>query len=159
TRLAHEIEAHGEHIRTVSLDSPGGSLDDAMEMARLIRDKGYGTQVENGALCASSCPLLLAGGAERKVGERAAIGLHQFYAIGSDVMRPDQALADAQVTTARISRFLADMGIDPALWLHALDTPPRKLYYLTPAETARYRLATIGDTLAAAPARDAPVSR
>src|SRR5690606_33348916 len=61
-KLASEIKERGAHIRTVSLDSPGGSLDDAMEMARLIREKGYATQVENGALCASSCPLLLAGG-------------------------------------------------------------------------------------------------
>ena len=45
-------------------------------------------------------------------------------------------MADAQATTARISRHLATMGVDPALWLHALDTPPRALYYFSPDEMA-----------------------
>ncbi len=34
------------------------------------------------------------------------------------------------------------MGIDPALWLHALDTPPQALYYFSPEELAKYRLVT-----------------
>ena len=46
------------------------------------------------------------------------------------------------VTTARISRHLIDMGIDPVLWLHALDTPPQALYYFSAAEMAKYRLVT-----------------
>ena len=53
---------------------------------------------------------------------------------------PAQAMADAQLTTARITRHLVDMGVDPTLWLHALDTPPTALYYLSPAEMASYRL-------------------
>ena len=55
---------------------------------------------------------------------------------------PAQAMSDAQATTARISRHLAEMGVDPALWLHALDTPPQALYYLSPEELADYRLVT-----------------
>ena len=51
-------------------------------------------------------------------------------------------MSDAQATTARISRHLAEMGVDPALWLHALDTPPQALYYFSPEELAKYRLVT-----------------
>lgn len=51
-------------------------------------------------------------------------------------------MADAQATTARISRHLAEMGVDPALWLHALDTPPQALYYLSPKELEDYKLVT-----------------
>ncbi len=51
-------------------------------------------------------------------------------------------MADAQMTTARIARHLAGMGVDAGLWLHALDTPPRALYYLSSDEQARYRLVT-----------------
>ena len=51
-------------------------------------------------------------------------------------------MSDAQATTARISRHLAEMDVDPALWLHALDTPPRALYYFSPAELAKYKLVT-----------------
>ncbi len=148
-RFAAELEARGEYVRTVSLDSPGGSLEDAMTMARLVRKLGLATEVADGAICASSCPLFFAGGVERRVGAKAAVGIHQFYAqSGGTPEAPAQAMADAQVTTARISRHLADMGVDPAIWLHALVTPPRALYYLSPAEMVKYRLVTKPVTVA-----------
>ena len=71
-----------------------------------------------------------------------AVGVHQFYAAAPSISGPAQAMSDAQATTARISRHLAEMGVDPALWLHALDTPPQALYYFTPAELSEYRLVT-----------------
>jgi hypothetical protein len=141
-RFAAEIEARGEYVKTVSLNSPGGALDDAMAMAKLVRGKGIATEVVDGAICASSCPLFFAGGLTRTTGPQAAIGVHQFYAATQTPTAPAQAMSDAQATTARISRHLIDMGIDPALWLHALDTPPQALYYFSPEELAKYRLVT-----------------
>lgn len=147
-RFRAEIEARGEYVTTIRLNSPGGSLEDAMAMARLVRERGYRTEVNDGALCASSCPLLFAGGVTRSAGQRAAIGLHQFYAATGATTAPAQAMSDAQITTARIARHLADMGVDTALWLHALDTPPRALYYLSSEELARYRLVTSAGSVA-----------
>lgn len=141
-RFEQELIERGEYVRTVTLDSPGGSLDDAMAMSKMIRDKGLMTEVRDGALCASSCPLVLAGGTERRVADKAAVGLHQFYAVTRGQVGPEQAMADAQMTTARITRHLIEMGVDGALWLHALDTPPRKLYYLSASELSQYRLVT-----------------
>ena len=141
-RFAAEIEQRGEYLKTVSLNSPGGALDDAMAMAKTVRELGIATAVADGALCASSCPLFFAGGKTRSAGEKAAIGVHQFYAATLSETAPEQAMADAQATTARISRHLSEMGVDPALWLHALDTPPRALYYLSQGELAEYKLVT-----------------
>ncbi|MEW9805825.1 hypothetical protein ABUE31_07515 [Mesorhizobium sp. ZMM04-5] len=141
-RLAAELEARGEYVKVLTLNSPGGALDDAMAMARQIRGKGISATVDDGALCASSCPLLLAGGVTRTVGPMAAVGVHQFYAGEATPTAPAQAMADAQMTTARISRHLIEMGVDPALWLHALDTPPQALYYLSAPEMTEYRLVT-----------------
>jgi len=148
-RFRSELETRGEYVETVRLNSPGGSLDDAIGMAQLLRERNVATEVVDGALCASSCPLILAGGATRTVGAKAAVGLHQFYSISADPSEPAQAMSDAQATTARISRHLAAMGVDPALWLHALDTPPRSLYYLSPDEIRAYRLASGNSTVAA----------
>jgi hypothetical protein len=141
-RFAAEIEARGEYVKKVSLNSPGGALDDAMAMAKLLRERGISTEVADGALCASSCPLFFAGGKTRTAGEKAAVGVHQFYAATRTTTEPAQAMSDAQATTARISRHLAEMGVDPALWLHALDTPPQALYYFSAAELGKYRLVT-----------------
>ena len=147
-RFRTEIETRGEYVSTVRLNSPGGSLEDAMAMARIVREREFRTEVVDGALCASSCPLLFAGGVTRMAGEKAAIGLHQFYAATGATTAPAQAMSDAQITTARIARHLADMGVDTALWLHALDTPPRALYYLSSEELARYRLVTSAGSVA-----------
>ncbi|RST88342.1 hypothetical protein EJC49_01195 [Aquibium carbonis] len=141
-RFEAELAARGEYVRIVALDSPGGALDDALGMSRLIRDRGLSTLVEDGALCASSCPLVLAGGTDRSIGPKAAVGVHQFYSVSSEPAAPAQAMSDAQATTARISRHLSEMGVDPALWLHALDTPPRSLYYLSAQEIQGYKLST-----------------
>lgn len=145
-RLAEELGSRGEYVKIVSLNSPGGSVQDAMAMGKLLREQKKATEVIDGALCASSCPLLFAGGAERLAGANAAIGVHQFYAVtGGNNPRtpgPAEAMSDAQMTTARISRYLDELGVDPALWLHAMDTPPQSLYYLSADELKKYRLAT-----------------
>ena len=142
-RFAAEIEARGEYVQTISLNSPGGALDDAMAMAKLVRGRGISTEVADGALCASSCPLLFAGGLTRTAGEKSAIGVHQFYAAtqATDRLRRRPCRTPRR-QRRRISAHLAEMDVDPALWLHALDTPPRALYYFSPAELAKYRLVT-----------------
>ena len=51
-------------------------------------------------------------------------------------------MSDAQSTTADIMNHLTQTGVDPALWLHALATPPDRLYYFTPEEMTRLKLVT-----------------
>jgi hypothetical protein len=152
-RLAAEIAVHGEYVKTVALDSPGGALEDAIAMGRLIRSKGLATSVADGAMCASSCPLVFAGGKARLAGAKAAIGVHQFYllpATGQNAgvaaldggKAADLAIERTQKTTADINRYLIEMGIDPALWLHALDTPPQQIYYFSAEELVHLKLVT-----------------
>lgn len=140
-RLGTELAARGEYVQTVSLDSPGGAVTAALQMGELIRAGGYNTLVGGGALCASSCPLVFAGGNERHASARALVGVHQIYTTSQGASTA-QALSDAQVITARITRHLDAMQIAPELWLHALDTPPDRLYYLTSDELADLNLAT-----------------
>ncbi len=147
-RFAAEVAARGEYVKTVALDSPGGSVADALAIGGLIHDRRFATSVGAGALCASSCPLLLAAGKKRFASAKAAIGVHQIYAIlaaGAALTgfrASGDAMSAAQKTTADITRYLAVMGIDPALWLHALDTPPDRLYYFSPIELTALKLVT-----------------
>jgi hypothetical protein len=147
-RFRTELEAVKEYVKTVALDSPGGSVNDALEMGRVIREAGLSTSVAAGALCASSCPLVFAGGTERLATRDSAIGVHQIYAsvtaesMPASLKAAGAAMSDAQKTTATITRYLTESGVDPALWLHALETPPDRLYYLSAAELTEYKLAT-----------------
>jgi hypothetical protein len=149
TRFAGEIAARGEYVKVVVLDSPGGSVDDALAMGRLIHERGLATKVASGSLCASSCPVVFASGAERIAGRDAAIGVHQIYAAaltGGESLdalgAAGLAMADAQTVTADITRHLSLTGVDPALWLHALETAPQQLYYFTPEEMETLLLVT-----------------
>ena len=139
-RVAAELDARGEYVALVSLDSPGGSVADALAIAAMLRERGLPVRVEAGALCASSCPLALAGGMVREVSRQANVGVHQIFA-AEDIVT--DGMARAQQTTARIGRHLAAMGVDGALWLHAMETPKDRLYYLTPDELTGYNLATV----------------
>ena len=148
-RFAAEVAAHGEYVKTVALDSPGGSVRDALAIGKLVRSKGFSTTVTAGSLCASSCPLILAGGSKRNASSKAAIGVHQIYermaqAAGIADFRAAaaDAMSAAQRTTAEVSRYLIEMGIDPSLWLHALDTPPDRLYYFSANELLALKLVT-----------------
>lgn len=147
-RLRAELDARGEYVSSVKLDSPGGSVTDALDMGRAIRTLNLTTSVADGGFCASSCPLVFAGGAERVAGPNAAIGVHQVYVAlrqGESVSGPKlagRAMSDAQRTTATITRYLMDMGVEPELWLNALETPPDRLHYFSPGEMTRLKLAT-----------------
>jgi hypothetical protein len=141
-RFAEEIAARGEYVKAVSLNSPGGSVEDALAMSKLIREKGLNTKVAAKALCASSCPLIFAGGVTREAEEDAILGVHQVFNAGEERPSPEEAMSGAQSTTARIARHLDEMGIGSGLWLHALETPPDKLYYLKPQELVEFKLIT-----------------
>ena len=155
-RLAAELDARGEYVTLVTLDSPGGSVGDALSMSSALRERGVAVRVAAGALCASSCPIVLAGGAVREVSALASVGVHQIFARDEDRLDPRfDGMAEAQRMTARIGRHMAAMDIDAALWLHAMETPPEALYYLTPDELTGFGLATVlldaGATPSAAP--------
>lgn len=139
-KFASRLKEIGEYVTTVRLDSPGGSLSDALSMGAEIRQRGYNTRVSAGSLCASACPLVFAGGAERQVEKQAAFGLHQVYTSGKTLISPAQALSSAQRTTARITRYLEEMGVDPKVWNFALETPPARLYYLSEEQLAEFQV-------------------
>src|SRR5690606_2991825 len=107
-RFAAEIEARGEYVQTVILDSPGGSVVDALAIGSMIDENGLATKVAAGSLCASSCPIFCATDAKRIASPHAAIGVHHFYAAAlsgepQNALRvAGTALSDAQSTTAEI---------------------------------------------------------
>jgi hypothetical protein len=146
--FAAEVKKRGSYIKTVVLSSPGGSVRDALAMGRLIRDKGFATEVESGRYCASSCPLVFAGGTERRAGANAAIGVHQVSALGQG-MTGDDGMNNAQQISADCQKYLREMGIDLEVWVHAMETPRDELYYFKSDELLSLKLATKTDSVVA----------
>ena len=140
------LDQPGEKVRTLVVHSPGGSVSDAIAMARLLRDRKVDTKVPADGYCASACPLLFAGGVQRLAGEGAWIGVHQVYAVplaGNAKPRDiDGSIADIQATIAECQQLLLDMGVKPEVWIKAMKTPPEALYVLTPEELRDFAVVT-----------------
>ena len=144
--LAALLAQPDEGVKTLVLHSPGGSVSDAIAMARLLREKKIDTRVPADGYCASACPLLMAGGVQRLAGESAWIGVHQVYAVPmSETAQPrdvDASIADIQRTIAECQQLLVDMGVKPEVWIKAMTTPPDELYVLTPSELEDFAVVT-----------------
>jgi hypothetical protein len=140
--FAAEIAKRGSYVTTVVLASPGGSVADALAMGRLIREKRFATEVDAGRSCASSCPLVLAGGTVRRVGVKATIGVHQVSSMASIPIPAGEGMQDAQIVSAVCQRYLHDMGVDLEVWVHAMETPSERLFYFRPEELLALKLAT-----------------
>ena len=157
--FAAEVGKRGDYIKTVVLNSPGGSVTDALAIGRLIREKKFATEVEAGKYCASSCPLVFAGGVERRAGDKAAIGVHQVAAIPpAGGAAPRDEMDAAQRISARCQRYLGDMGLNLQVWVHAMETPHDKLFIFKPDELKSLNIVTTGTTPVASPAPAVPAS-
>jgi hypothetical protein len=141
--FAAEVAKRGDYIKTVVLNSPGGSVGDALAMGRLIRDKKFATEVAAGKYCASSCPLVFFGGVERRAGDKAAIGVHQVFAAKTaEAIAPRDEMSDAQRISARCQRYLGEMGINLQVWVHAMETPKDRLFVFKPDELKNLNIVT-----------------
>jgi hypothetical protein len=151
--FAAEAERHGEYIKTVVLNSLGGSVADAMAIGRLIREKQFATEVEAGKYCVSSCPLVFAGGIDRRAGEKAVIGVHQVAGMRSAANGPPRdEMSVAQNISARCQRYLGDMGINLQVWVHAMETPHDKLFVFKRDELKSLNMVTAAVAPATGPA-------
>jgi hypothetical protein len=124
------------------LNSPGGSVQDALAMGRQLRKLGIDTQMTASDICLSACPYLLAAGTARTVEDGALVGVHQHYFGENTALPAFIAVDDIQRGQGEVMEYLSEMDIDPLIMRHALVTPPNEIYLLTADEMQTYRLTT-----------------
>jgi hypothetical protein len=130
----------------VLIHSPGGSVADAGAMGELIREKGLavavartlitncpdaspkcpdgpGSAITGGAMCASACVLVLAGGVERLAALSALIGVHQITTVVSETeglahLKSIRKIYEQRGVDAAVEAYLAAMGVgEPVMTL------------------------------------------
>ncbi len=101
---------------TVWLNSNGGDIAAAMQIGRVIRANRLNTLVDDNAVCASACVLILAGGVNRGARDRAKIGLHRPY-FTDPVGATGQGYEKFKTTYNEVvnahRQFFGEMGISP----------------------------------------------
>lgn len=114
---------------SLSIDSPGGDVDAALDMGRLIRRKQIDVQtIADSGRCASACVFLFAAGVSRLA--YGPVEIHRPYMTGSDV-----SLEDTQEKYRKLERkikqFLRDMNVKESLYEAMLNIGPEDSKKLT----------------------------
>ncbi|SRR6056297_151339 len=137
-RIAKRLDEIAPKAEQLVLQSPGGSVGDALALGRVLRERGITTRVLAGEYCFSACPYLLAAGVTRDIDKDAQVGVHQHYFGQNTVLPAAFAVEDIQAGQGEVMVYLDEMGIDPLVMQHALTTPPDEIYVLVPEELRRY---------------------
>ncbi|HWY82916.1 MAG TPA: hypothetical protein VNY10_13505 [Roseiarcus sp.] len=155
----------------ILIHSPGGSVADAGAMGELIRAKGLavavartlitncpeaspkcpdgpGTAITGGAICASACVLVLAGGVERLAGPSARIGVHQITTVVSETeglahLKSTRKIYEQQGVDAAVQAYLAATGVGEPVMTLMRKTSAASIRWLSPAELKDSRLMTL----------------
>ncbi|MDA8585042.1 hypothetical protein N9L47_02115 [Rhodobacteraceae bacterium] len=127
---------------TVTLDSPGGSVADALDIGRLMRDQGVATQIGEDGICFSACPYIFVGGVARNVQGGGRLGVHQHSFGESTILPAFLATQDIQSGQAQVLKHLDDMGVDLRIMGPALATPASEIYILTATELSEWNVTT-----------------
>jgi hypothetical protein len=155
----------------ILIHSPGGSVADAGAMGELIRAKGLavavartlitncpegspkcpdgpGTAITGGAICASACVLVLAGGVERLAGPSARIGVHQITTVVSETeglahLKSTRKIYEQQGVDAAVEAYLAAMGVGEPVMTLMRKTWAASIRWLSLPELRDSHLATL----------------
>lgn len=142
TRFAEWFARQGDVPTVAFLNSPGGSVTDALDIGRMLREAGVATAMAETDVCLSACPYILAAGVTRTVAEGAWVGVHQHYFGENTALPAFLAVEDIQRGQGDVMAYLIEMGVDPAVMRHALRTPPDEIYLLVREELETYRMVT-----------------
>ena len=132
-------------ISAVRLDSPGGSLAEAVKLAGLIRRAKLPTIVAARSRCASACFIVFAAGNEKFASYEAAIGVHGVSdKFGHETAQTEEA-------TIAMARVASGFGVPPRIIGQMVTTHAHEIAWLTPDD-----LRAMGAIVTDRPGRRAP---
>ncbi len=140
------LASNDDHADLVlSLDSPGGSFAEALNIARVLNANGIGTYVDDGASCLSACAVAFMAGAnidtqitvrDRTLHPRARLGFHAPSLAVPDTgdvpaRQLGEAFAVALSSIAGILEAEQYLGMSRSLIGKMIATPPDSMFYVT----------------------------
>lgn len=117
--------------RIIVLNSPGGYVDNALQVAHEVRRRNMSTVVGKGMGCYSACAYIFFAGVPRYA--EGELGVHQISAEVADLVL-------AQTTLGDVLDALDAFGVEQHIISVMLRTPPEKMYVFTSAEIAELRI-------------------
>ena len=146
------------HLVFLALNSPGGSVEDALDAGRLVRNRGVGTMLLPGATCNSACSFVFFAGFDaasqqprRLAFAGSRIGVHssnlRYKSDRKDetitTIDPNEIFAFLQERIARVLNYLNQMKVPPRVQERIFATPSKAIYYLTEDEKLATDVVTV----------------
>ena len=105
-RIEKQLAGLDPKPQGVILNSPGGSVQDALLLGRYLRDADLTTALRSGDVCYSACPYLLAAGTRRTIPDDASVGVHQHY-FGESTLLPAFVAVEERCDLAQVDAMAA----------------------------------------------------
>jgi hypothetical protein len=126
------IDAMGV-VQVVHLNSPGGRVEEADRIGRLLRDRKLSTYVVND--CLSACTHIFLSGRERLISPEGRLGFHQPDAPGLTMEQRRTLLVNEE-------QRLRQLGVTAAFARKAILAPPDNMWYPSVGELIAEHVAT-----------------
>jgi hypothetical protein len=133
---------------TIILNSPGGSVDDAISIGEFVRSRNWDTLVQSNAVCNSACTMIWLAGTARSLGNKARL----FHSASRGPRNPDspQNRVRSEIGNAKMAEFMAAIGIPQELIDLQPKADPCCMNYVDYAQAQAWNL------LSEQPAKQAP---
>jgi hypothetical protein len=129
----------GSTLRVV-LDSPGGDVDAAIAIGRMLRGRGALAHILPQGLCASACVLLLAGATNRIVAAGARVGVHRLYTASTSHKNYDALQLEYRQLESKVKGYLREMNVPETLYDAMMQFPSENIHFLSRSELESYHL-------------------
>lgn len=128
-----KVEVYARQMKqgVIFLDSPGGSLNEGLELGRTFRRNGIITVVLEKGACTSACALAWLGGVKRLLGSTASLGFHAAY-----VSSGSQTLVSS-VGNARVGAYIVSLGFSDKVVDYVTTAQPQSMMWLNAADARR----------------------
>lgn len=124
----------------IDLNSRGGSVQVALAIGEIVRERGFAAQVDRDASCMSACVYILAGASTRIVNQFATIGIHRPYDPDDKIETAEQQRVKQTELGKRIIGYLKMMAVPTRLYEDSVFISPDRMKILTSVEISGYGL-------------------
>ncbi|WP_423069057.1 hypothetical protein [Devosia sp. CN2-171] len=127
------VRAIGSRPHAIKLvtASPGGLVNEALAVARVVRARSMVTAVPAKGECYSACAFVFLAGGKRTIAAGGLLGVHQMYG-GSE------SATATQLSVAALFEAMRSFGVQDPVIVEMLRTPPEKLHIFTESELEAY---------------------
>ena len=137
-RTVEVADTLGIHKRILDIDSTGGQIEEAIRAGDKIGASAWTIWVREGAVCHSSCVLVLAAGDMRMIAGK--VGIHRMIRISSKATTRAELQQELQAVHADVREYLQRNGVAFAVADLMMTVPNRSLRLLTAEEMDLYGL-------------------